>query len=137
MVYHDIQKNQFGNMTLLPFLKYKQDLPAACEVVDFDLDCDKQNFNIILGLYSQYLVRYRENPTLSTSSIPDDNFEEEFKHSGYHISDAMLLDYPIMAISKGDIFNMGISYMIVVTTRSVWVIGPKNLQKVLTYFEDT
>jgi hypothetical protein len=39
-------------MTLLPFLKYKQDLPAACEVVDFDLDFDKQNFNIVLGLYS-------------------------------------------------------------------------------------
>ncbi len=123
MVYHDIQKNQFANMTLLPFLKYKQDLPAACEVVDFDLDCEKQNFNIILGLYSQYLVRYRENP-------------EEQEPSGYHISDAMLLDYPIMAISKGDIFNIGINYMIVVTTRSVWVIGPKNIQKVLAYFED-
>ena len=23
MVYHDIQRSQFGNMTLLPFLKYK------------------------------------------------------------------------------------------------------------------
>ena len=78
------------------------------------------------------MVRYRENP-----ASPDDIYnEEEFKHNGYHISDAMLLDYPIMAISKGDIFNMGINYMIVVTTRSVWVIGPKNLQKVLTYFDE-
>jgi hypothetical protein len=48
-------------MTLLPFLKHKQDLPAACEVLDFDLESGKQNFNIVLGLYSQYLVRYREN----------------------------------------------------------------------------
>jgi hypothetical protein len=118
-------------MTLLPFLKYKQDLPAACEVVDFDLDYDKQNFNIVLGLYSQYLVRYRENP----ANITDDKESNGYIHSGYHISDAMLLDYPIMAISKGDIFNMGIIYMIVVTTRSVWVVGPKNLSKVIAYFE--
>ena len=41
MVYHDIQRSQFGNMTLLPFLKYKQDLPAACEVLDFDLECER------------------------------------------------------------------------------------------------
>ncbi len=76
-------------------------------------------------------MRYRENQ--EEAAVGD---SDEFNHSGYHISDAMLLDYPIMAISKGDIFNIGISYMIVVTTRSVWVIGPKSLQKVLTYFED-
>ena len=63
MVYHDITRMQFQQLTLLPLLKNKQDLAAACEVLDFDLDCDKQNFNIILGLYSQYLVRYREKDT--------------------------------------------------------------------------
>jgi hypothetical protein len=58
--------------------------------------------------------------------------QEEFeKHPGYNISDTLLLDYPIMAISKGDIFGIGISYMIVVTTRSVWVVGPKSLDRVL------
>lgn len=80
-------------------------------------------------------MRYRENPASPDNDIKN-NEDDEFRHNGYHISDAMLLDYPIMAISKGDIFNMGISYMIVVTTRSVWVIGPKNLQKVLTYFDE-
>ncbi len=128
-------------MTLLPFLKNKQDLPTACEVLDFDLECEKQNFNIVLGLYSQYLVRYREITTKPSETSTLENNEEEdetpgqdHKHSGYQISDTLLLDYPIMAISKGDIFGIGISYMIVVTTRSVWVIGPKSLSKVITYF---
>jgi hypothetical protein len=87
-----------------------------------------------LGLYSQYLVRYRENR--GDNSTKDPYVEEnEFPiHPGYYISDTLLLDYPIMAISKGDIFNIGISYMIVVTTRSVWVVGPRSLDKVISYF---
>ena len=109
----------------MPLIKNKQDLAAACEVVDFDLEPEKQSFNIILGLYSQYLVRYKEKK----SSI------DEEEHAGYFISDALLLDYPIKAISKGDLFNIGISYMVVVTSRSVWVVGPKSISKVLSYFE--
>lgn len=66
---------------------------------------------------------------------PNDMDDSEFpRHPGYYISDTLLLDYPIMAISKGDIFNIGISYMIVVTTRSVWVVGPRSLDKVISYF---
>ena len=60
IVYHDITNRQFELMTLLPLLKNKQDLAAACEVLDFDLEIDRENFNIVLGLYSQYLVRYCE-----------------------------------------------------------------------------
>lgn len=47
------------------------------------------------------------------------------------MKDYVFLDHPIMAISKGDIFNIGIYYLIVVTTRSVWIIGPKAMQKLL------
>lgn len=106
-------------------IKNKQDLAAACEVLDFDLEPDKQSFNIILGLYSQYLVRYKEKKSIIY----------EHEHPGYFISDALLLDYPIKAISKGDLFNIGISYMVVVTSRSVWVVGPKSINKVLIHFE--
>lgn len=58
-------------------------------------------------------------------------------HPGYYISDALLLDYPIKAISKGDVFNIGISYMVVVTSRSVWVVGPKSIEKVISYFTES
>jgi hypothetical protein len=36
-----------------------------------------------------------------------------------------------MAISKGDIFNIGLYYLIVVTTRSVWVVGPKSIERII------
>jgi hypothetical protein len=49
----------------------------------------------------------------------------------YVIKDHLFLDHPIMAISKGDIFNIGVQYLIVVTTRSVWVIGPKAMDKLV------
>lgn len=32
-----------------------------------------------------------------------------------------------MVISKGDIFDIGIDYLVVITTRSVWVIGPSSI----------
>ena len=48
----------------------------------------------------------------------------------YEIKDAMLLDHPIMVISKGDLFNIGIYYLVVVTTGSLWVIGPKSMERV-------
>lgn len=74
MIYHDITRKQFDKLTLLPLLKNKQDLAAACEVLDFDLECDRQNFNIILGLYSKYLVRYREKNSKSVAgNSPDIN----------------------------------------------------------------
>lgn len=37
LVYNDILNNEFDQLTVLPFLKNKQDLAAACEVIDFDL----------------------------------------------------------------------------------------------------
>ena len=112
-------------------------------MIDFDLECDKQSYNIVLGLYSQYLVRYRENPAPHKPKNSMDQMSpinaadnQAGSYPCYTLSDALLLDYPIMAISKGDIFNIGIAYMIVVTTRSIWVIGPKNLHKVISYFDD-
>ncbi len=57
-------------------------------------------------------------------------------HPGYYISDALLLDYPIMDISKGDVFNIGLNYMVVITSRSVWVVGPKSIEKILSYFQE-
>lgn len=41
LVYHDITRRQFDQLTLLPLLKNKQDLAAACEVLDFDLDRER------------------------------------------------------------------------------------------------
>eukprot|EP00347_Sterkiella_histriomuscorum_P023886 403333046 len=120
IVYHDITHRQFELMTLLPLLKGKQDLAAACEVLDFDLELERESFNIVLGLYSQYLVRYSEKKQI-------DN-QQEGLH--YELKDAMFLDHPIMAISKGDIFDIGIYYMIVITSGSVWVIGPKAMERV-------
>ncbi len=124
MVYHDIKRRHFDEVTLLPLLKNKHDLAAACEVLDFDLEAEKQNFNIILGLYSQYLVRYKER------EMPIEAGYESYP--GFYISDVLLLDYPIKAISKGDLFNIGISYMIVVTSRSVWVVGPQSINNVIS-----
>ena len=73
MVYHDISHKQFDQLTLLPLLKNKQDLAAACEILDFDLYPDRESQNIILGLYSQYLVRYSEKRKPTTSPKLDNN----------------------------------------------------------------
>lgn len=70
-----------------------------------------------MGLYSQYLLRYGCNL--------------EGEQRKYYLKDFMFLDHPIMAISKGDIFDIGLYYMIVVTTRSVWVVGPKAISKLM------
>lgn len=112
-------------MTLLPILKGKSELATACEVLDFDLLPEKESFNIVLGLYSQYLVRYCEKRRIT------DGLESSIT---YEIKDTLYLDHPIMAISKGDIFDIGIYYMIVVTAKSVWVVGPKVIRKLLKYF---
>ena len=58
IVYHDIIKKQLSDPAILPLIKGKQDLIPACEIIDFDLELEKENYNIILGLYSQYLLRY-------------------------------------------------------------------------------
>lgn len=52
LIYNDIMRKQFEDLTILPILKNKQDLVTACEVIDFDFDLEKENYNIILGLYS-------------------------------------------------------------------------------------
>ena len=118
-------------MTLLPLLKEKQDLAAACEIIDFDLEIERESFNIVLGLYSQYLVRYSEKKKCNNNANENMNGNTGIQ---YELNDAMYLDHPIMAISKGDIFNIGIYYMVVVTSGSVWVIGPKVLEKIINYF---
>jgi len=55
----------------------------ACEIVDFDLLLERESYNIFLGLYNQYLVRYQEK---------DDPFQ------AYTIKDTIFLDFPIMAL---------------------------------------
>jgi len=68
-----------------------------------------------LGLYSKYLVRYVD---------PKGTFD-------YKIADTLILDYPIMALSEGDIFGIGINYLVVVTSGSLSVVGPKAIDKFL------
>ena len=52
--------------------------------MDFDLLLEKESYNIILGLYSQYLIRYCE--------------KTGGDQTGYELKDTLFLENPIMAI---------------------------------------
>ena len=48
----------------------------------------------------------------------------------------MLVEHPILAIESGDLFNIGVNYIVVLTSFSVYVVGPKKLQKYFQNYED-
>lgn len=76
--------------------------------------------DIVLGLYSRYLVRYNQQAT--TSALEGVTVLNELK--GWEIKEILKFDSAILAVEKGDIFGLGINVLVVLTVNSVHVIGP-------------
>jgi hypothetical protein len=97
LLYSDVINQAFRNLNVLPMLQGRQEMATGIEVMN--------NSDIIVGLYSRYLVRYQ----------PDG--------SNMKIAEIMKFDSAILAVEKGDIYGIGNEVIVVVTANSVHVIG--------------
>jgi hypothetical protein len=114
LIYSDITRHAFKNLEIMPMLKGRHDV--ATGIVHFGQSSDGKK-DIVLGLYSRYLVRYSQQAT--TESIAVQNGLK-----GWDITEILKFDSAILAVEKGDIFGVGVDVLVVLTINSVHVIGP-------------
>ena len=112
LVYSDITKNGFKDLKILPLLKGRADIATGLETVSFDSSDESKD--IVVGLYSKFLVRYRK-------PVKKALLEQE----DWKVVDILKFDCPIIAIERGDIYGIGKEFLVVLTVNSVHVIAPK------------
>lgn len=81
---------------MLNLLKNRHEIATAIDVY---------NFNIYVGLYSKYLLKYKQD------------------QDKWVITEILKFDSPILAMQRGDIFGINQHMLVVLTINSIHVIS--------------